>query len=511
MHDTIIKEIHQINKNRPANYYYVLYRDKLRINPKILAQNILLEDKEPYNLKDVQETYKRLGNLSIYKFANINFEEPLPKLMPDSGGFKKLNCKILLQRAPVHQYSIEAEGTNSGGDLGIGGNITYRNRNIFRNGETFSLKFKGALEAQKTNIPEEEQKKILFFNTYEWGVEAQVRFPRFLIPVKLERFPKYFRPVTTVSIGFNYRVRPTYDRYLLNFIFGYEWDESAYKKHIVQPFNISSIKMYPTPEFQKELEEIDDGRLKNQYTDHLITALQYSFIFNNQDLKKVKDFIYFRGDIETSGNLFYLFNNLLDSKKDTAGFYNIAGIRYAQYVRLELDFRYYWMFDRNNQVVLRLLTGAGVPYGNSDALPFEKGFYLGGANSMRAWIYRGLGPGGFSDPGTYVDKMGDIVLETNIEYRFPIYDFFKGALFVDAGNVWLMNPSVNFPEAEFEFSTFYKQIAMDAGVGLRADFKFFVFRVDFAWRLRDPAKPEGDRWVAQKGIWFLNFGIGYPF
>ncbi|RLD82851.1 MAG: hypothetical protein DRJ15_00325 [Bacteroidetes bacterium] len=511
-HDTIVQEIHQIKKDYPANFYHVLYRNKLRINPKVLAQNIMIEDNEPYSLKDVQETYKRFGYLSIYKFANINFEQALPKMAPDSGEFKKLKCKILLQRAPVHQYSIEGEGTNSGGDLGIGGNITYRNRNIFRNGETFQFKVRGAMEAQRSNSDQStDQNTFLFFNTFEWGMEAQVKFPRFLIPVKLERFPKYFRPITTVAIGFNFRMRPTYDRYLLNFSFGYEWEESKQKKHIIQPFNISSVKMYPTPEFTQELEEIDDARLKNQYTDHLITAIQYSFIYNNQDLKKVKDFIYFRGDIETSGNIFYGFNSMLDSKTDSAGYYTIAGIRYAQYARLETDFRYFWMINRDNLVVFRLLSGIGIPYGNSDALPFEKGFYLGGANSMRAWIYRGLGPGGFSNPGTSVDQMGDVVLESNIEFRFPIYDFFKGALFADAGNVWLMNANENFPEAEFNFNTFYKQIALDAGLGLRADFKFFIFRVDFAWRLRDPSMPEGDKWVASKGIWFWNFGIGYPF
>lgn len=511
-HDTIVQEIHQIKKDYPANFYHVLYRNKLRINPKVLAQNTMIEDNEPYSLKDVQETYKRLGYLSIYKFANINFEQALPKVVPDSGEFKKLKCKILLQRAPVHQYSIEGEGTNSGGDLGIGGNITYRNRNIFRNGETFQFKVRGAMEAQRSNSDQPtDQNTFLFFNTFEWGMEAQVNFPRFLIPVKLERFPKYFRPITTVAIGFNFRMRPTYDRYVLNFSFGYEWEESKQKKHIIQPFNISSIKMYPTPEFTQELEDIDDARLKNQYTDHLITAIQYSFIYNNQDLKKVKDFIYFRGDIETSGNIFYGFNSMLDSKTDSAGYYKIAGIRYAQYARLETDFRYFWMINRDNLVVFRLLSGIGIPYGNSDALPFEKGFYLGGANSMRAWIYRGLGPGGFSNPGINVDQMGDVVLESNIEFRFPIYDFFKGALFADAGNVWLLNANENFPEAEFKFNTFYKQIALDAGLGLRADFKFFIFRVDFAWRLRDPSMPEGDKWVASKGIWFWNFGIGYPF
>lgn len=509
--DTLRTEIHQIRKDQPANYYYVVYRNKLRINPKILAQMVLIEDNEPYKIKDVQQTYKRLKYLSIFRYANISFYETVPMAASDSN-FKSLECRINLQRAPLHQYSIEAEGTNSGGDLGMGGNITYRNRNIFRNGETFQLKFRGAMEAQRTsNTENENQQEFLFFNTFEWGVEAMISFPRFLIPVKLERFPKYFRPTTRISTGINFRKRSTYDRYILNFTFGYRWQESDYKTHILQPFNISSVKVFPTPEFSKELEAINDPRLKNQYTDHLITALQYSFIFNNQDIKKAKDFIYFRGNIETSGNIFHLFNNLLDSKQDSTGVYHVAGIRYAQYAKMDFDFRYYLMASHTNQVVFRAIAGIGIPYGNSDALPFEKGFYLGGANSMRAWIYRGLGPGGFVDPGTNIDKMGEILLECNIEYRFPIYSFFKGALFYDVGNIWLLNRDDNFTDAEFKFDTFYKQIAMDAGFGFRFDFKFFIFRVDFALRLRDPAQPEGSRWVGDKAIWFWNFGIGYPF
>ncbi len=510
--DTLVDEVHQARSNKPANYFHILYRGKLRINPGILAQSTLIEDGEPYSQKDVQETYKRFGNLSIFKFTDISFVETGSANMPDSGGFRTLTSQLRLQRSPVNQYSIEAEGTNSGGDLGIGGNLTYRNRNIFRNGETFQVKLRGAMEAQRS-VQEEagDQQEFLFFNTFEWGAEAQINFPRFLIPVKMERFPKYFRPNTTISTGINFRKRPTYDRYVLNFSFGYEWQESATKKHILMPFNISSIKVFPTPEFTLELEELDDPRVKNQYTDHLITALQYSFIFNNQNIKKIQNFVYFRADVETSGNIFYLFNNALDSKTDSAGYYRIGSIPYAQYGRLELDFRYYLLATRTNQLVFRLLTGIGLPYGNSDALPFEKGFYLGGANSMRAWIYRGLGPGGYTDQGSNIDKMGDIVIETNIEYRFPIYSFFKGALFYDAGNVWLINENENFPGAEFKHDTFYKQIAMDAGIGLRFDFKFFIFRVDFAMRLRDPSMPQGDRWVAAKGIWFWNFGIGYPF
>ncbi len=511
-YDTLVNRSYGGPDDHPAKTYNILYRDKLRINPRLLAQNILIEEGEPFKQRDVDETYKRFGSLDIYKYANISFREQPGGADTSNGLFRKLDCRINLQRAPLNQYSIEAEGTNSGGDLGIGGNITYRNRNIFRNGETLQLRLRGALEAQRTNRPEgEDQQQFLFFNTFEYGAEAQLTFPRFLIPVKMDRFSKYFKPVTTISTGYNYRRRPTYDRYVINFIFGYKWQESEYKTHIIQPLNISSVKVFPTRAFTEELEKINDTRLKNQYTDHLIMALQYSFVFNNQDIKKVRDFFYFKGDIETSGNLLSLFSQAAGSVRDTAGFYRIAGIRFAQYGRVELDFRYYWVHTKNSQVVFRVSAGLGLPYGNSESLPFEKGFYLGGANGMRGWIYRDLGPGGFSGDGRNFDKMGDMMIETNIEYRFPVYGFFKGALFTDAGNGWLLRENDNFPNAGFNPDTFYRQIAWDAGIGLRFDFNFFIFRLDFATRLRDPSKPEGKRWVADQGIWFWNLGIGYPF
>ena len=512
-YDTLVQKIFGNSQEIPASQYSILYRDKLRINPKVLTHNIMFEEGNYFNQRDVDETYKRFGYLNIYKYANISFATPKP---PDndtaSGIVRKIDSRVVLQRAPVNQYSIEFEGTNSGGDLGIGGNITYRNRNIFRNGEILQLKLRGAMEAQRTNIEgEDQQQQFLFFNTFEWGAEAQITFPRFLMPVRIDRFPKYFRPETTISTGFNYRRRSTYNRYVINFIFGYKWRESDYKTHIIQPFNLSSVKILPTSDFLEDLENINDPRLRNQYTDHLILALQYSFIYNNQDIKKVRDFIYLKADVETAGNVFHLFSNMRGSEKDSAGNYNIAGIQYAQYARLALDFRYYWVFSKLQQIVFRASAGMGLPYGNSDVLPFEKGFYLGGSNGMRAWFFRDLGPGGFSDAGKDFDKMGNIMLETNIEYRFPVYEFFRLALFTDAGNVWLTHEDKNLPNGEFKPDTFYKQLAWDAGIGLRFDFNFFIFRLDFATRLRDPSKPEGQRWVADKGIWFWNLGIGYPF
>ncbi|MBU2649380.1 MAG: BamA/TamA family outer membrane protein [Bacteroidetes bacterium] len=515
VYDTLVEEVHQVKDTREANYYYILYKGKLKVSAPTIAQSIFIENKEPFNLRDVQRTYRRFSSLPVFNYTSIQFAETPEDSLSKDHGHKQLNCLINLSRAPLQSYTIEAEGTNSGGDLGIGANLTFQNKNIFRGGEVFTLRLKGALEAQKVSTIEEgEDKTFFFFNTYEYGVEANLTFPKFLIPIRQDRFPKYFRPKTTLSSGINYQNRPKYKRYIATVAFGYEWNESDTKKHILYPADVNLVKVYPTAEFEQEINDLEDDRLRNQYTDHLIMALRYSYVFNNQDIRKLKNFIYFRGNIETSGNLLNLIDRAVSAPRDPAGYYTLFGIRYSQYIRTDFDFRYYWILKQNNSLVYRAIFGIGVPYGNTQVLPFEKGFYLGGANGMRGWRFRSLGPGAYTVTDDDIDKSGDIQLEANVEYRFPIYKFFKGALFVDAGNVWLLKPNETFPGGEFRFDSFLGQMAIDAGIGFRFDFSFFIFRIDAATKFKDPSYPPNDRWVVSKMqlrdvMW--NFGIGYPF
>ncbi len=513
--DTLVEEVHQVRKTREPNIYYILHKAPLKISPGVLAQSIFIEDGEPFNLKDVQQTYRRFSSLPVFNYTSIQFDETEKDSLPNPYGNKSLKAKINLSRAPLQSYSIEVEGTNSGGDLGVGANFTYQNKNIFRGGEVFTLKLKGGLEAQKIiGKSGDESQEFIFFNTYEYGIEANINFPKFLIPIKQERFPKYFKPKTTFNTGFNQQNRPQYRRYIANVSFGYNWNESEYKKHFLFPADINLVKVFPTDEFQNEINELEDDRLRNQYTDHLIMALRYSFVFNNQDIRKLKDFIYFRSNIETSGNLLNLIDRVIDAPKDPFGNYTLFNIRYAQYVRTDFDFRYYWIFGQNNSLVFRTIFGIGIPYSNTSVLPFEKGFYLGGANGMRGWRFRSLGPGAYPITDDNLDKSGDIQIEGNIEYRFDIYKFFKGALFIDAGNVYLLKSNETFPGGEFRFDSFLDQLGIDAGYGFRFDFNFFIFRIDPAVKLKDPSYPKGERWVIKdlqlkNIIW--NFGIGYPF
>jgi len=418
---------------------------------------------------------------------------------------------------PRHFYNIAAEATNSAGNLGVAGNISYQNRNLFRGAEIFNIKLNCALEVQKIFGDETADEVIdqLPFNTVETGVELNVELPRFLIPISPEKFPKYFRPKTTIKTGLNFQQRADYTRYILNSSFGYEWKESESKKHILTPIEISSIKIEPDSSFLEIINSIKDKRIQLSYNDHLSMALRYSFIFNNQKVNKLLNFSYFRGNFESSGNLLRLASKVINMQQDEMGSYKIFKIRYSQYIKADADYRFYNIVNQHSSLVYRFTLGLAVPYGNIDIMPFDKSFYAGGANGLRAWKLYDLGPGGYSDTATAkFYKTGDVHLETNVEYRFDIYKYLKGALFLDAGNVWLREKNIQYPNAEFQFNDFYKEIAIGCGVGTRLDFSFFIIRLDAAIPLRDPRRVHELRWVYDEmKLTKVNFniGIGYPF
>jgi len=244
--------------------------------------------------------------------------------------------------------------------------------------------------------------------------------------------------------------------------------------------------------------------------------MKYSFIWNTQQVGKNEDFFYLRSNLETSGLFLNFLNKQTGLGSQGQDFSTLLNIRYAQFLRAEFDFRYYHYMNKNNTLVFHSMTGIGLPYGNSDALPFEKGFYAGGANGLRGWELRSLGPGGYNDPEVVqYDRIGDILMEFSMEYRFPIYSYLNGALFADAGNIWLLNKSNSYPRGHFAFNNFMSQMAVDAGFGMRIDLQFFIVRIDAALPLRIPEREPGSRWKSffdmSVGDLVWNFGIGYPF
>jgi outer membrane translocation and assembly module TamA len=271
---------------------------------------------------------------------------------------------------------------------------------------------------------------------------------------------------------------------------------------------------------------IRDLYIKSSFTDHLIFAMNYSFVYNTQDLQLQRDYTYLRFNVESAGNVLYFLSNLVNRNKtaviDSAGlgtfeYYEILNTRFAQYLKADLEFRYGHIFDKYNSLVGRAFLGVGFPYGNFDVLPFEKKYFTGGANGIRAWQVRSLGPGTYEAPsGAYPNQSSDIKLEANLEYRFHLISFLEGALFMDVGNIWAINERDNREGAQFKFNKFYRQLALGTGTGFRFDFNYFIFRFDVGMKLRDPAESQGNGWIIgyrpyEREDFNLSFAIGYPF
>jgi len=498
----------------PKNYRY-LFQRPLSIKPQTLNQFIFIEPLKPFKQTDVTQTYRRLSTLQLFRYINIQFKPVTDSNISENGNKPWLDCYIDLSRRPVQSTSFETEFTNTGGNPGMGGNINYANANLFRGGEIFSTRIKGALELQKGEATQTGGDNVLFFNSVEAGIEFGLTFPTFLIPVSKARFSKYFKPRTNLRTAFTYQKRPDYERYITNFSFGYRWEQNAFITHELFPFEVNSIKIYPDSAFQHYINNLRDPRLRNQYTDYLINSLRYAFTFRNQDINSAKDFIYLRSSIEPAGNLLWASHDIIRAEKNEIGQYTVFNIPFAQYIRTDIDFRYYNINYLRRNLVLRAFFGIGIPYGNSNVLPFEKGYFAGGSNGLRGFVYRRLGPGSYqnTNPIDY-ERMGDMQIEFNTEFRFPVYSFFHTALFADFGNIWLLNPSPDYPGGEIKSDRFFKEFAVDAGVGLRFDFSFFIFRLDPALPVFNPANPESERFVltgsrVKDVIW--NFGIGYPF
>lgn len=492
--------------NKEDSLYFV-FTNNPKIRFKTFDNIIHIHSDTLYSLNSVSSTYKALNNLKIFDLNKIDFKA----VETGNDSINLLDCNITLNRSKLNYYNIQIEGTNSSGDLGILGSITYRNKNIFRGSEVFNISVKAGTQMQ-SYIDEDGIKNP--FNTKEFGIESSIFFPKFLSPIKFSSFAMEYQPRTTLTVGYNMQVRALYSRHIATFTYGYNWMKNKYVQHILTPINLNSVKVDPTEDFEELLEYETNQRIKNQYTSHLIFGLDYTYIYNNQNIRFSKDFFYFMGNIQTSGNLISLLNNTsLINTVDN--YHELFGIRYAQYVRFNFDFRYYKYITKNSQLVTRFMVGLGIPYGNSNEMPFEKSFYAGGANGMRGWQFKELGPGTFNNPDNLnIERIGDIQLEFNLEYRFPIYGVIKGALFTDIGNIWITKESETFIGGEFNFDTFYKQLAVDAGIGLRFDIKFLLFRLDVAAPMVNPSYPEGERWRIkdlQFKNFILNFGIGYPF
>lgn len=485
------------------------YFEKPQVKPQTFLRSINLIEGFPYSQRGVTSTYKALSNFRLFGNVNIQFDS-----VPNDTA-NLLDCRITMQQNDINSFTVQAEGTNSDGDLGIKGSLSYSNRNIFHGAETFQLSLKGGLEAQKLINAQDSEGGKQVFNTKELGLSASLFFPKFLSPFAYKNLARDYMHTTSVTLGFNAQVRYYYSRYSTMASFSYDWKGRKRVSHALTPVYLNSVRITNiNPVFQAYLDAETSQRKKDQYSSHLLFGTRYSLTYSSQRLDQEGSFIYLRADFESSGNLLSLLNNTkLCTKVDDH--YEFMHIRYAQYVRGNLDFRQHLDLGSESWLVFRQFVGLGIPYGNSKDLPFERSFYGGGANGLRGWLYRTVGPGGYvpTEQDKDMEKIGDIQLEMNAEYRFPIYNMINGALFVDVGNVWAYNPIESMPNAEFDFSTFYKQLALDAGIGIRLDVSFLIIRFDFAYAMRNPyPNINGNYWrFNQSGNLRMQMGIGYPF
>lgn len=507
------------------------------VKEKALNRSIFMHSGERYNKRSADNTYARLTGLRTFERVNIQFDTV------GTSAVGRLNAFIRVLPAKKQRVSVEGFGTNRGGFFGTTFSLGYQNKNLFKGMESLDLKMNFGFEAQQpitgqnTDGGNTDVSQDVLFNTIEFGPELNLRFPRFLIPfINQEKFAKSNVPRTSLNVLYSFQRRPDFTRILTRGSFGYEWNETRFKRWAVFPIEINEISIPElSAEFRDYLDAANDPVLSDSYTDHFIVGARASYTFNQQDPDVFKRHVLFwRSELETSGNFLRGLFNLVGAPSkvdDDTGepFFDLGGVRFAQYLKLNNDFRYYLNIHEKSTIVARTSFGAGLPLNNLDVLPFETSFFGGGSNGLRAWRARSIGPGSFSEPLTTFDRIGEIHLEGNLEYRFGLIGFFEGAIFADMGNVWFFKESANRPGSGFT-GDFLNELAVGTGLGARLNFDYFLIRFDVGLQTKDPALPQGERWLWQpkdqyeeylsnllgteftyRPVVNFNLGIGYPF
>jgi outer membrane protein insertion porin family len=495
------------------NGYEYLNSDS-SFRPKAILTSVYLKKGELYSRTNHNLTLNHLMGMGVFKFVEIKFVET-----PDSSG--KLDAFIRL--LPVPRKSVQADMeaiTKSNNYSGPALTLSFKDRNLLKGAELYVFNLLGSFETQFGGHESG-------LNSYEVGTNSQLYFPEFITPFHLRHVSVLFLPKTKVDVGFRLLQRVSYySEAAMNGSFGYKWKETAQIEHELDPVSISFTKLLNTTDAFRNL-LLDNPFLAKSFQEQFIIGSTYSYTYNTQIGPPRRSQYYFNGSLQLSGNSIYLAQSLFSSHASTEEDpYKVFGYVYSQYSRVTLEGRYFYTINKESKLAARLYGGLGEPYGNSSTMPYVKQFFSGGANSIRAFQARSMGPGSYHIPDSlagkaFLDQSGDIKLEGNLEYRFNIISMLKGAVFTDAGNVWLSHKNALYPGGEFNPSTFQQQIAVGAGVGLRFDISFLVLRLDLAFPLRKPSLPEDERWVIRQvdfgnPSWrnqnlVLNFAIGYPF
>ena len=478
-------------------------KGNIQLRPKVLQYNTAIIPGTPFSANALQKTYNNFARLKAIRYTNIKFSA-----LPDTS---VLDCDIQVSTNKPHTLSFQPEGTNTAGDLGAAASLTYENRNIFHGSELFSIELRGAFEAITGLEGYQNQ------DYEEYSVEAKLQFPRFVAPFLSKTFRRRSTASSELSVAWDLQNRPEFHRRVFSTAWRYRWAEPRH--HVSYRFDLLDLNYVYMPwisaTFKHDYLDSVSNRnaiLRYNYEDLFIMKMGFGITYNNDKLA-------LRANVETAGNLLGAFANMASFRKNDVGQHTLFNIAYAQYVKFDFDFTKQIRFDTHNVLALHGAFGIAYPYGNSTVLPFEKRYFSGGANSVRGWGVRELGPGKFK--GTdgridFINQTGDMKLDLSAEYRTFLFWKFDGAAFIDAGNIWTLRSYAEQPGGQFKISEFYKQIAVAYGVGLRLNFGYFILRFDMGMKAINPAYENHKEHYA-----FLNpdfgrdfsfhFAVGLPF
>ena len=495
----------------------VIYGDDHYIKPSILYEKCHIRAGRNYSARNVDRTYEAISQLGIIKFVNIEMK---PVAYVD--GYEWLDAYIYLSRNQKQGVTFELEGTNSEGDLGVGVGVTYKHRNLAHGSELLTVKFRAMLESLSG-----KPAGLINDHFAEYAGEVGLTMPKFIAPFLSDSFKRRRTASTEFTISFNHQQRPEYTRIIAGCAWKYKWAQNRRGTNVRREFRLIDVNYVRLPEstinFLDSIAPLNP-LLRYSYEDHFIMHMGYSYYRSNKRMPSATSSTMafqpsvttVRFNVEIAGNLLYAISKMI-GQKQSEGAYKIFGIQYAQYFKADADYTYTYNFDKRNSIAFHVGGGICVPYLNSKMVPFEKRFYAGGANSVRGWSVRTLGPGSYNSTNSvtkFINQCGDILLNLNLEYRAKLFWVLEGALFLDAGNVWTIREYENQPGGVFKFNQFYKQIAASYGLGFRLDFTYFLLRFDMGMKAHNPAEGQEEWPLIHPNLrrdFNFNFSVGYPF
>ncbi|MFN8277969.1 MAG: BamA/TamA family outer membrane protein [Chitinophagales bacterium] len=501
------------------NEFHFIQRKKI-VKYSVIQDAIFFKRGQLYSKENYTKTLRRFGDLGAYKFITIDYVK---------NPTKDKALDVLVSLVPAKKQTVSADvqaNVNLEGFFGMAASLSYKNRNLFKRSDLFSVDLTTGVQFQ---YGRNEPVSLI---TTDFSANVSYYFAKFLFPFINKEYFKDKSPKTRISLRYAFENRYDFDTidatgrsyhrvffytlHSFNATFGYEWNQNAFKRHLLNPISFS-LFLIPKKGISFVERLAGNPSLASSYQEQFIFGPNYTFIYNNQRTKNDKKNLYFRTTVETAGNVLMAGFSLANIGKNNPPPYKIGNLEFSEFVRGEFDLRGFYKLNNHSSFAGRSYLGVAYAYGNSKTIPFVKQFFVGGPNSLRGFLVREIGPGSYVNPlgvqsnrvFSFFNQTGDLKIELNGEFRFDIYKWLKSALFMDVGNVWLIRKDDTRPLGNFAFNRFWNEFAVDIGAGIRLDFNFFVVRFDYGIPIRDPRIQSNNKWTIQQGQ--FNLAIGYPF